>query len=166
MTEADTTTFTLPPDVCATIDDYLSRFPAEQRRSGILFALRTAQEWHGWLPEALMDTVAEYLNVPKIWVYEVATFYSMYNLKPCGRHKVGVCMSISCALRGSKKIAEHIQARYGVGFGETTADDKFSLQEVECMAACNAAPMLIVDDKHYHENLTPEKVDAILQELE
>lgn len=157
---------TLSDNVKRQIDEWLKKFPADQKRSASLYALRVAQEEHGWLPQSLMDDIADYLGLAKIAIYEVATFYSMYDLKPRGCHKIGVCTNISCLLRGSDKVATHIKDKLGVGFGESTADGKFMLQEVECLAACAGAPAMIVDDKHYHENLTPEKIDSILDNLE
>lgn len=148
------------------IDKWLAKFPPEQKRSVTLYALRITQEDNGWLTETLMDAVAEYIGIPKIWVYEVATFYSMYDLQSRGKHKIGVCCGISCMLCGSHDIVRHIQNRLKVGFNESTEDGKFYLKEVECLAACAGGPAMIIDDKHYHENLTPEKVDELLNNLE
>ena len=108
-----------------------------------------------------MQALAAYLDMAEIAVYEVATFYTMYELQPTGRHKISLCTNISCQLCGSEKIADHIQQKLGIGFGETTDDGKFTLREVECLGACVGAPMLLID-KQYHEHLTPAKVDAIL----
>lgn len=150
----------------AEIDRWILKYPKDQKRSAVIAALHIAQAQNqGWLSEELMDAVAEYLELPRIAVYEVATFYSMYELKPVGKHKICVCTNISCMLRGSEKIVAHLQNRLGIGFGETTTDGKFTLKEAECMAACAGAPMMQVD-KTYHENLTPEKIDQILQQLE
>jgi NADH-quinone oxidoreductase subunit E len=112
-----------------------------------------------------MDQVADYLDLPPIAVYEVATFYSMYELKPVGRHKICVCTNVSCLVCGSDGIVDHLKQRLGIGFGETTADGKFSLKEVECLGACGGAPMMQIG-KQYYENLTPELVDSILDGLE
>ena len=148
------------------IDLWLKKFPHEQKQSGVLYALRMVQEQNGgWLTEPLMDAVADYLQLPKIAVYEVATFYSMYDLKPVGKHKIAVCNSISCMLCGSKDIIKHLQKKFGVPMGEPTEDGLFTLKEVECLAACVRAPAMLVDDKHYYDNLTIEKVDEILEEL-
>lgn len=148
------------------IDQWLKKFPTEQKQSGVLYALRLVQEQNGgWLTEALMDAVAEYLELPKIAVYEVATFYEMYDLKPVGKHKIAVCNNISCVLRGSQEIIDHLQKRFAVPMGEPTKDGLFTLKEAECLAACVRAPAMLVDDKHYHDNLTIEKVDEILEEL-
>ncbi len=148
------------------IDKWVTKFPVERRRSATLYALRMVQEDNGWVSEAAMDAVAAYLGVPNIMVYEVASFYSMYDLKPKGKHKISVCTNISCMLAGSDQIVSHLQRTLGIGFKQTTADGKFTLFEAECLAACVGAPMLMIDDKHYHEQLTPEKVDKLLAELE
>lgn len=150
----------------AEIDRWLQRYPEEQKRSGVMQALTIVQEENGgWLTEKLMDAVASYLGMPKIAVYEVASFYTMYNLKPVGRHVINVCTNISCMLNGSAKIMDHLKNRLEVDVSETTPDGKFTLRQVECLAACAAAPMFQIGKKYY-ENLTPEKVDAILDKLE
>jgi|SRR5579872_7334879 len=150
----------------AKIDRWLTRYPADQKRSGVMQALTIVQEENGgWLTEPLMDAVADYLELPPIAVYEVATFYTMYNLKPVGRHVINVCTNISCMLSGSQKIVDHLKKRLEINSNETTPDGKFTLREVECLAACAAAPMFQIGKKYY-ENLTPEKVDAIIEELE
>jgi NADH-quinone oxidoreductase subunit E len=148
------------------IDAWLAKYPAERRRSALLPALSIVQEENGgWLSAGLMDAVAEYLDLPPIAVYEVASFYSMYELERVGRHKVSVCNNISCMLGGADDILRHIERKYGVKVGGTTADGRFTLKrEEECLAACCGAPMMAVDG-HYHENLTPEKVDAVLGAL-
>lgn len=151
------------------IDHWVTKFPAglEGRRSAIIQALWAAQQQNnGWLNSEYMDAVADYLDVPPVWVYEVATFYSMLETQPVGRHSISVCTNISCMLCGSAQIVEHIEKKLGAKTGETTADGRIFLkQEEECLAACTGAPMMIVDG-HYHENLTPEKVDEILDGLE
>ena len=149
----------------ATIDHWLAKYPAEEKRSAVLAALTAAQQQNGgYLNAELMDVVAAYLDLPKIWVYEVATFYDMYDLNVVGKHKVRVCTNISCMLRGCDKIVAHLQDKLGVGFNETTADGLFTLKEAECLAACAGAPMMQVD-LDYHEHLTTEKVDQIINEL-
>lgn len=148
------------------IDRWLTKYPPDKKRSALLIALRLVQEDNGgWLSTALMDAVAEYLELPKTAVYEVATFYKMYDLKPVGRHKISVCNSISCMLNGSEKILKHLERSLEVKPGETTSDGLFTLKEVECLAACACAPVMQVDDRDYHENLTPEKIDAILDKI-
>jgi len=144
------------------IEVWLKKFPAEQRQSAVIAALAAAQKANGgWLSQALMDAVADYLGMPKIAVYEVASFYSMFELKPVGRTRISVCTNVSCMLRGSDQVVAHLKKRLGVNLGESTADGKFYLKEVECLAACGGAPCMIVDET-YHENLTPEKIDAAL----
>lgn len=148
------------------IDQWMLRYPPEQKRSAVLQALHYVQEENnGWLNEEAMDAVAEYLGLPKISVYEVASFYSMYHLDPVGRHVINVCNNISCMLSGAEKIVDHLKKRLNIDVNETTPNGKFTLKTVECLAACAAAPMFQIGKKYY-EHLTPEKIDAILEELE
>ncbi len=149
------------------IDHWVAKYPWEQRRSAVLAALREAQHQnHGYLTTELMDAVAAYLELPDIWVYEAASFYSMYETKPVGRHSISVCTNISCMLCGSDDILAHIQDKLGIKLGESTEDGRFYLKnEEECLAACCGAPMMMVDHVYY-EKLTPEKVDEILDALE
>ena len=142
----------------------VAKYPPERKSSAVMAALRIAQEEHGWLSVPLMDYIAELLGMRPIQVYEVATFYSMYDLKPVGRHKISVCTNISCMLCGSDAIVKHLEQRLGIKLGETTPDGKVTLKEVECLAACCGAPMFQID-KNYYENLTPQKVDEILASL-
>ncbi len=156
----------LAAETRAEIDKWIAKYPAEQKQSATMPALRIVQEANGgWLNTELMDAIAEYLDVRPISVYEVATFYSMYELKPVGRHKICVCTNVSCMLCGSDEIVAHLRSRLGIGFGETTADGKFTLKEVECLGACGGAPMFQIGTVYY-ENLTPQKVDAVLDELD
>jgi NADH-quinone oxidoreductase subunit E len=149
------------------IDRWLKKYPPTQQQSGVLYALRLVQEQNGgWLSVELLEAVADYLQMPKIAVFEVATFYSMYNLKPVGRHTFSVCGNISCMLRGSEKIMQHLQTRLGIVIDETTPDGRFTLKQVECLAACGGAPAMQLDDRYYYENLTPESIDVLLGELE
>ncbi|ACL72078.1 NADH-quinone oxidoreductase subunit NuoE [Thioalkalivibrio sulfidiphilus] len=148
------------------IDDWLRRYPQDQRQSAVLGALRAVQHEHGYLSTEMMDAVAEYIGMPDIAVYEVASFYSMFELKPVGRHTIAVCTNISCMLRGSDRIVEHIENKLGIKTGESTPDGKFYIKrEEECLAACCGAPMMQVDHVYY-EHLTPERVDEILDGLE
>ena len=124
------------------------------------------QQNKGHLTDGAMNAVADYLQISRIEAYEVATFYDMYNLKPIGKHKICVCTNISCMLRGSDKIIDYLKTRLKIDVNETTSDGKFTLREVECLAACCGAPMCQIDDKAYHENLTPEKMGNILDALE
>ncbi|MDR3477126.1 MAG: NADH-quinone oxidoreductase subunit NuoE [Gammaproteobacteria bacterium] len=156
----------LSESVRTKIDNWMQRYPADQKRSAVIEALRYAQEENNnWLSEPLMDAVADYLGMPKIAVYEVATFYTMFNLKPIGQHLIEVCTNISCMLSGCDKIVDHLKKRLQINFNETTPDGKFTLREAECLAACAAAPMFQIGRKYY-EKLTPEKVNTILDELE
>lgn len=155
----------LSKESLAKIDVEVAKYPPEHKQSAVIAALHIAQDEHGWLSVPLMDYVAGLLGMRPIQVYEVASFYSMYDLKPVGRHKIAVCTNISCLLRGSDDIVAHLKERLGIGFGETTGDGKFSLKEVECLAACGGAPMFQIG-KTYYENLTPARVDEILAGLE
>lgn len=148
----------------AQIDREIAKYPPEHKQSAVMAALRIAQEQHGWLSEPLMNYVAGLLELRPIQVYEVATFYSMYELQPIGKHKISVCTNISCMLRGSEQVVKHLEAKLGIRLGETTPDGRFTLKEVECLAACGGAPMCQID-KQYYENLTPEKIDRMLEEL-
>ncbi len=148
------------------IDDWLQRYPQDQKQSAVLAALRAVQHEAGYLSTEMMDAVADYLDMPEIAVYEAATFYSMFELKPVGRHTVSVCTNISCMLRGSDDIVTHIENKLGISLGESTSDGKIYLKrEEECLAACCGAPMMQVDHV-YHENLTPNKVGEILDQLD
>jgi NADH-quinone oxidoreductase subunit E len=152
--------------VRAEIDKHIAKYPADWKQSACMPALTAVQEMNGgWLTRELMDQVAAYLDMPAIAVYEVATFYSMYEHKPVGRHKICLCTNISCMVNNSDSILDHLNKRLGIGFGEVTDDGKFSIKEVECLGACGGAPMMQIGD-HYYENLTPEKIDSILEELE
>ena len=151
----------------AEIDHWLTRYPADQKQSAVLAALREVQhENSGYLTTELMDAVADYLDMPPIAVYEVASFYSMYELKPVGRHNIAVCTNISCLLRGGDTVLAYIEKKLGIKLGESTPDGKFYLKkEEECLAACCGAPMMQVNHVYY-EQLTPEKVDQVLDSLE
>lgn len=146
----------------AEIDRWTAKFPPDRKRAALLAALTTVQrENGGWLMPELMEAVADYLDVPAVAAEEVATFYSLYDLAPVGRHKIYVCNSISCWLCGSEKILNHLQQRLGIKIGETTPDGRFTLKQAECLAACGGAPALMIGNE-YHEHLTPEKVDTLL----
>jgi len=150
----------------AEIDRWIAKYPPEHKRAAVMAALRIVQDQNGgWLSNELLEAVAEYLDMPPIAVEEVATFYTMYDLRPVGRHKICVCTNIACQLNGSDRIMDHLQKKLGVNAGDTTPGGKFTLKEVECLGACGGAPMMMVD-KTYHENLTPEKVDEILDKLD
>ena len=148
------------------IEDWISRYPIDQKQSAVLGALRALQHEEGYLPVEKMDAIAEYLEMPAIAVYEVASFYSMFELKPVGKHTISVCTNLSCMLRGADEIVEHLKNKLGIDVGESTPDGKFYLkQEEECLAACCGAPMMQVNHV-YKENLTIEKVDEILEQLD
>lgn len=150
----------------AEIDHWVAKFPPGRQRSATIAALRAAQEQnHGYLTSELMNAVAEYLRLPPIQVYEVASFYSMFELAPCGRHHVSICTNISCMLRGAEDLVAHAERKLGIRLGESTPDGRILLKrEEECLAACTGAPMMMVDHV-FHEDLTPEKVDRVLDEL-
>jgi len=149
------------------IEHWKARFPEDRQRSAVIGALHAVQhENNGYLTPELMDAVAEYLALPTIHVYEVATFYSMFQTKPVGRHNVAICTNVSCMLRGAEEIVEHVENKLGVKLGESTEDGRFYLKrEEECLAACCGAPMMMVDHEYY-ENLTKEQVDEILDGLD
>ncbi|KTD46717.1 NADH dehydrogenase I chain E [Legionella rubrilucens] len=147
------------------INAWIAKYPADQKQSAVMSALRIVQEEHGYLSPELMDAVAEYLDMPAIAVYEVATFYTMYEHKPIGRHLVNVCTNISCKLMGSSEVVNYLQSKLGIKLGETTADGRFTLRSVECLGACVNAPMMQVN-KEYHENLNPEKIDHVLEQYQ
>jgi len=148
------------------IDEWIGRFPTGRHRSAVLSALRFTQEQNdGFLTPELMDGVAEYLRLPSIQVYEVASFYSMFETHPCGRHHVSICTNISCMLNGAEDLVSHCEKKLGIKLGESTPDGRIFLKkEEECLAACTGAPMMMVDHV-FHEYLTPEKVDKVLDEL-
>lgn len=149
------------------IDQWKARFPEDRQRSAVIGALHVVQhENNGYLTAELMNAVAEYLDLPTIQVYEVATFYSMFQTKPVGRHNVAICTNISCMLRGADNIVEHVENKLGIKLGESTEDGRIYLkEEEECLAACCGAPMMMVDHV-YHENLTNDEVDKILDGLD
>jgi NADH-quinone oxidoreductase subunit E len=155
---------TLSAHVREEIDHWVAKFPAGRQRSAVIGALHAAQhENGGFLTPELMTAVAEYLKLPPIQVFEVASFYSMFETKPVGRHSISVCTNISCMLRGGDDILAHVEKRLGIKAGQSTPDGKFYLKvEEECLAACCGAPMMMIDHV-YHENLTPKAVDEVLE---
>jgi NADH-quinone oxidoreductase subunit E len=155
----------LSPEAIAKIDYELTKYPADQRQAAVMSALRIVQTERGWLSKESITEVAQYLGMPEIAAMEVATFYNMYDLSPVGQYKVTICTNISCMLRGSDEIVNHLQQKLGVGFNEITPDGKFCLKEGECMGCCGGAPLMHVNNTQMHEFLTTEKVDAILEEL-
>jgi NADH-quinone oxidoreductase subunit E len=147
------------------IDHWIAKYPVDQKQSAVMSALRIVQEEHNHLTTWMMDAVADYLEMPPIAVYEVATFYTMYEQKPVGKHIVNVCTNISCLLRDSAGVVEQLQKKLGIQLGETTDDGRFTLRSVECLGACINAPMMQVD-KDYHENLTAESIDTVLEQYQ
>jgi NADH-quinone oxidoreductase subunit E len=154
----------LSPAALAKIDREVAKYPAGEQQSAVMAALAIAQDEKGWLATETMDFVAQYLGMPPIAVYEVATFYTMYNLKPVGRCKLTLCTNLPCALQGANEAAEHLKKRLGVGFNETTPDGLFSLKEGECLGACGDAPVLLLNNKTMLSWMTPEKLDAFIEE--
>jgi NADH-quinone oxidoreductase subunit E len=156
----------LSAGVRAEIDTWIAKYPDDQKQSAVMAALRIVQDDNGgWLSTELMDAVAEYLDMPPIAVYEVATFYSMYDTEPTGRHKVCVCNSISCMLNGSGELIHHLEKKLGVEVGGTTEDGRITLKEVECLGACKDAPVVQIG-REYHERLTTESIDKLVDGLE
>ena len=147
------------------IEYELSKYPKDRRQAAVMSALRIVQMERGWLSKESISEVAKYLGIPEIAALEVASFYNMYDLQPVGQYKITVCTNISCMLRGSDEIVEHLQHKLGVGFNEVTPDGKFCLKEGECMGCCGGAPLLHVNNAEMHEFLTTEKVDALINEL-
>lgn len=147
------------------IEYELSKYPQDRRQAAVMSALRIVQMERGWLSKESISEVAKYLRIPEIAALEVATFYNMYDLEPVGAYKITICTNISCMLRGSDDIVEHLQHKLGVGFNEVTPDGKFCLKEGECMGCCGGAPLLHVNNSEMHEFLTTEKVDALINEL-
>ena len=158
----------LPRSIRDEIDEWLEKYPSDQRQSAVLAALRIVQhhEEQHYLKKEMMDAVADYIGMPEIAVYEVASFYSMYNLKPVGQHEISVCTNVSCMLRGSDEIVAHLESKLGCKLGDSSPDGRYFLKkEEECLAACCGAPMMQVDHVYY-EHLTTEKIDNILEEIE
>lgn len=155
----------LSADLKLEIDGWLQRFPDDQRQSAILGTLHEVQGAEGYLSREMMDAVADYIGMPEIAVYEIASFYTMFNLEPVGRNEIAVCTNISCMLRGSDEIVKYLEEKLGIKTGESTADGKFFLKiEEECLAGCKGAPMMQLNCV-YHENLTPARIDQILDEV-
>ena len=155
----------LSEQIQAQINRELKKYPADQKQSAVMAALRFVQDEKGWIEPSDMADVAGYLGMPQMQVYEVATFYHMYNLKPMGKHTLTVCTNLSCQLMGANETLDYLKSKLGIGVGEVTADGKFGLREAECMGACVEAPLLTVDNKRMCSCLTTEKIDQILAEL-
>jgi NADH-quinone oxidoreductase subunit E len=155
----------LSADALRRIEREKAKFPPEHQQSAVMAVLAIAQEEHGWLSRPLMEEVARYLDLPPIAVFEVASFYTMYNTAPVGRYKITVCTNLPCALSGGAAAAAHLKARLGIGFNETTGDGCFTLREGECMGACGDAPVLIVNNTRMESFMSNDKLDALIDEL-
>ena len=155
----------LPAAALAKIDQAVAKYPPEQRQSAVMAALTIAQDEKGWLSTETMDFVAGYLGMPPIAVYEVASFYTMYDTRPVGRHKITLCTNLPCALQGANIAAEHLKKKLGIGFNETTADGLYTLKQGECFGACGDAPVLLLNNKRMCCAMTPDKLDQLLKAL-
>ena len=153
----------ISPERLDEINHWIAKYPHDEKQSAVMAALRIVQEEHGSLTAQLMDAVAEYLDMPAIAVYEVSTFYTMYEHKPIARNLINVCTNISCQLRDSAAVVAHLENKLNIRLGETTGDGRFTLRSVECLGACTNAPMMQVN-KDYHENLTPDTIDKVLEQ--
>ena len=155
----------LSADALKKIDREIAKYPAEQKQSAVMAALIIAQDERGWLATETMDFVAHYLGMAPVAVYEVATFYNMYDLEPTAKHKLTVCTCLPCGLQGSLEAADHLKQRLGIDFNETTPDGRFTLREGECMGACAMAPVVLVNNKRMCDFMSKDKLDALLDEL-
>jgi NADH-quinone oxidoreductase subunit E len=155
----------LSPEALAKIDAAIAKYPTDQKQSAVMAALTIAQDEKGWLSTETMDFVARYLDMPPIAVYEVASFYTMYNLKPVGRHKLAICTNLPCALQGATAAAKHLKDKLGIGFNETTADGRVTLKEAECLGACGDAPVLLHNNKRMLCAMSADRLDALLKDL-
>lgn len=156
----------LSPESLAKIDRELTKYPPDQKQSAVMSALRIAQEEKGWLATDTLDFIARYLGMAPMAVYEVATFYNMYDLQPVGKYKLTVCTNLPCALSGAVDTAEYLKKKLGVEFNETTPDGRFTLKEGECLGACGDAPVMILNNRKMCSFMTPEAIDKFLAELE
>ncbi len=155
----------LSAQVFAAIDKEIAKYPADQKQSAVIAGLALAQGELGWISKEVMEEIARYLQMPAIAVYEVASFYTMYNLQPTGRFKLTICTNLPCALSGATRAAQHLKQKLGIGFNETTADGCFTLKEGECMGACGDAPVLLVNNTRMEGFMSNEKLDALIDEL-
>ncbi|HEY7658606.1 MAG TPA: NADH-quinone oxidoreductase subunit NuoE [Burkholderiales bacterium] len=155
----------LSPEALARIDQAAAKYPPDKRQSAVMAALTIAQDEKGWLSTETMDFVAHYLGMPPIAVYEVASFYTMYDLKPRGKYKLALCTNLPCALQGASAAAAHLKQKLGIGFNETTHDGMFTLKEGECFGACGDAPVILLNDKRMCCAMTPAKLDELMKEL-
>ena len=155
----------LSPDSLKKIDREIAKYPLDQKQSAVMGALIVAQDEKGWLATETMNFVAQYLDMAPVAVYEVATFYNMYNLAPTGQFKLTICTCLPCGLQGSLEAADHLKERLGIDFNETTPDGRFTLKEGECMGACAMAPVVLVNNKRMCDYMSREKLDALVNEL-
>ena len=156
---------TLSVDSIKKIEKEVAKYPAGQKQSAVMSALIIAQDEKGWLATETMDFVACHLGMAPVQVYEVASFYTMYNLRPAGKYKLTICTCLPCGLQGSLDAADHLKRRLGVEFNETTPDGRFTIKEAECLGACAMAPVILVNNKQMHDTMSNEKIDALLGEL-
>ncbi len=156
----------LTADALAKIDREIAKYPSGQKQSAVMAALAIAQDERGWLAPETMDFVASYLGMPPVAVYEVASFYAMYNRQPVGKYKITICTNLPCALSDAVKSAEYLKTKLGIGFGETTPDGLVTLQEGECFGACGDAPVLLVNNKRMCSTMHPDKLDALIAEMQ
>jgi NADH-quinone oxidoreductase subunit E len=155
----------LSADAIAKIDREIAKFPVERKTSAVMAALAIAQQEIGWISKEVAEFVASYLDMPPIAVWEVATFYGMYNLEKPGRFKITICTNLPCALQGAGQAAEHLKKKLKLEFNQTSADGRFTLKEGECMGACGDAPVCIVNDRKMMSYMTPTRLDELLEEL-
>jgi len=155
---------TLSPEALRRIDREIAKYPADQKQSAVMAALVIAQDEQGWLPQEAIAAVAAYLDMAPIAVYEVASFYNMYDLHPVGKYKITVCTNLPCALSGGVHAADYVKEKLGIDFNETTADGKFTLKEGECMGACGDAPVMLLNNKRMCSFMLPEQIDKLLAE--
>jgi NADH-quinone oxidoreductase subunit E len=155
----------LSPDALRRIDREIEKYPSDQKRSAVMSALAVAQDEHGWLSVETMDEVARYLGMPPVAVYEVASFYTMYDTEPTGRFKLTICTNLPCALQGANAAAAHLKMRLGIDFNQTTSDGRFTLKEGECFGACGDAPVVLVNNKRMCSFMRPDALDGLIDEL-
>ena len=155
----------LTTDSLRRIDREIAKYPPERKQSAVISALAIAQDEKGWLSSELMDYVANYLGMPPVAVYEVASFYTMFNLEQTGRYKLTLCTCLPCGFQGALHAADHLREKLGIDFDETTPDGRFTLKEGECMGACAMAPVLLVNNKKMHDYMTNDKLDRLLEDL-
>ena len=147
------------------IEKELAKFPPTKKLSAVIASLTVAQEEKGWLSADVMQEIADYLKVPAAAVREVASFYSLFNTHPVGKYKLSICGNLPCEMSGSEKLTDYLKDRLGIGFGETTPDGLFTLVESECMGACGDGPVILVNDREMHMQMSKEKIDRLLEKL-